>query len=356
MVSKIGALHDPLFNRPRRLQSSKILDTGVKISTQRVDSKFNDLESTFRTTHANVAALYYSCENYKVSLKSFFYRSINLLELFRSTLEDDTESSHNCFTPVSPKLAFGTPIFERLKEGKTEVLQDFYIASGLPNKLRDFCISRLSKQMYVIARRLEDDFLFFKNGVQQPLKDVLHVCANISRIIEARNNANVELMAIQDSINEQERFLQESAGSNSGTPHDPLHSDPKLQDATTRFEILNSLLKDNLKSFRQLINSFMEQWFKVYYYTTIRISYALYHSSWSSPEFKKVAFGQQSQTQEDSISDTHILSTFHAQHDVVAREVEGLTIARFRDVQDPVADTEIYNRLMEPFSLGRYNY
>ncbi|QLL32427.1 hypothetical protein HG536_0C05960 [Torulaspora globosa] len=351
MKSKVGAFYDPLFGRPKRIQSSKLLDTGTKASCQKVDSKFNELESVFRKTYANVAALYYSCENHKAAMKSFFYRSINLIEDFRTALEDGADSSHGCFSSVTPQLAFGTSLPERRLDGSAEILQQFYASSGLPNRLRDYCISRLSKQMYVIAKRLEDDFLFFEYGVQHPLKEILKVCSGISRILAARNAANVELMAIKSSIAEQEQLLQETASAGCKRRYKRKHDDAKLENATTKFDILNSLLKDNLQSFTDLMNKFMKEWFKIYYFTTVRISYALYHFSWSSPEFKKIAFTKLHQSQEDSISDSHILSAFHAQHDIVAREVDSLTITRFRDLYGTVTDTTVEKMAIEPFSF-----
>lgn len=355
MKYKVSAFYDPLFGKPR-LRSSKLLESSTKTSSQRVDSKYNELESKFRKTYANVAALYYSSENYKTAMKSFFYRSINLIEMFRSTLEDDTDDVPELFSPVSPRQASRSPKFEHRQDGSAEILRQFYAASGLPSKLREYCISKLSKQMYVIARRLEDDFLFFEQGVQNPLKEMLKVCSNISRIITARNEANVELMAIRDAIAEQEHLLQQSPGSSSMKRYEGTTDDGRLETATCKFEILNSLLKDNLKCFAALTDSFMQEWFKVYYFTTVRISYALYHFSWSSPEFRKVAFTKLHLTQEDSISDNRILSTFHAQHDVVAREVDSLGITCFRDFYDTITDSTVERILFEPSPLARFDH
>lgn len=348
MKSKVGAFYDPLFGRPRRIQSSKLLDSGTKTSCQKVDSKFNELESVFRKIHANVTALYYSCENQKIAMKSFFYRSISLIEVFRTTLEDGSDNSHECFSPLSPQLPFKSPPPERRLDGSAKILQEFYASSGLTYKLRDFCISRLSKQMYVIAKRLEDDFLFFECGVQHPLKEILKVCASISRIVAARNAANDELTAIMNSIAEQEQLLQETPSAGYKKRHKRTH---ELEKAATKFDTLNSLLKDDLRSFIGLMDKFTEEWFKIYYFTTVRISYALYHFSWSSPEFKKIAFTKLHQPQEDSISDTHILSAFHAQHDIVAREVDSLTITRFRDLYESIRDKKVDKTPIEPFSF-----
>ncbi|QLQ79947.1 hypothetical protein HG537_0C05960 [Torulaspora globosa] len=349
MKSKIGTLYDPLFGRARRIQSSKLLDSGAKTSCQKVDSKFNELESVFRKTYADVAALYYSCENHKVAMKSFFYKSINLIEVFRTTLEDATDNSHECFPSFSPQLPFGSALPEHRLDGSAEILEQFYANSGLTYRLRDFCISRLSKQMYVIAKRLEDDFQFFEYGVQDPLKEILKVCSSISRIIAARNAANVELMAIKDSISEQEQLLQDVPSASYKKRHKRKYNDVKLKDATTKFDVLNSLLKDNLRSFFNLMDNFMEEWFKIYYFTTIRISYALYHFSWTSPEFKRIAFTKLHHSQESSISDNHILSAFHAQHDIVAREVDSLTITRFTDFYDSVTNTTVDKTPIELF-------
>lgn len=331
MVPKVysSPIQEPVSGKSKAAHSSKALVKTRKIGSQKVDPRFNELQLKFRTIHANVEALYHSCENYKSSVRSFFYNSINLIELFRLILEDATEDSHECLTPGG--VFDGTPIPTcEERQRTTEILEYFYASSGLPSNQRDFCISKLSKQMYAITRRLDEDFKFFERGVQTPLKVVYHVCSNISRIIAARNAASSEYMSVKERIAEYEHFLQNcQRSSKSQHNFDRLDFNDELKSARAKFDTLNELLKDNLESFNELIAKFMKEWFMIYYYSTLRIAYVLYHFSWTSPEFKKIALKGVTRPHHELMSNSHILAQFHAQQDVVTREVEKLNIVDY---------------------------
>lgn len=329
MVPKMygSPIQEPISGKVKSSQTPRALVRTRKIGSQKVDPKFNELQSKFRTIYANIEALYHSCENYKTSVRSFFYNSINLIELFRLILEDATEDSHDCLTPGSALESSPIPMCEE-RQRTTEILEYFYATSGLPSNQRDFCISKLSKQMYAIARRLDEDFKFFDHGVQTPLKTVYQVCSNISRLISARNNASSEYMGLKERIAEYEYIMQNSH-SRDNHSFERLEYDEELKDARAKFEILNQLLKNNLETFTELISKFMKEWFMIYYYSTLRITYALYHFSWTSPEFKKIALKGLTSPHHELISNSHILAQFHAQNDVVTREVEKLNIVDF---------------------------
>lgn len=324
---------DPCSARNGQSHSPRQPGKIINIGSQRVDPRFNELLTKFNFIRSNIEALYHSCENYKTSMRSFFYRSIKIMDLYCLVLDDSKGDSHTCSTQQLP-----TSMLEA-KERTTDILKDFYARTGLPDDYRDICISRLSKQMFVITRKVEDDFAFFENGVQGPLKAILQVCTNIARTVAFRAIANSELSAIDDKIKKVEQTLQNTASSAvEGQKIDGLNSDPKLKKAIIKFEIINSMLKDQLETFEYLISKFMSQWFKNYYYTTFRIAYAIYHSSWNSPEFKKVLFRGFSHNSQDSISNNDILTNFHVQNDVAARELESLSITNFKSYYKSTLD------------------
>lgn len=328
MVPKVysSPIQEPVSGKAKSARYSSALVKTRKIGCQKVDPMFNELQSKFRAIYTNIEALYNSCAAYKACQKSFFYSSTKLIESFRLILETGIEDFHDCITPDSGFADSPVPMGEE-KQRTTEVLEYFYALYGLPSDRRDFCISKLSKQMLAIATRLDEDFKFFDQGVQTPLRMVYQVCSSISRIIIARNAASTEYMEVEEMFARHEQMMQNSPGS----PRDRLYAsyfehDSDLKNARIKFETLNDLLKDNLERFIDIIRKFMKEWLMVYYYSTLRIAYALYHFSWTSPEFKKIAFKGLSRPHHELISNSHILAHFHAQNDVVAREIGKLDI------------------------------
>lgn len=333
MASRIFKNHDNLeqdlrITRNRTLQAPQIMKQHLKISSQMVDPKFNELHIRFKSVFSNMKALYHSCEKYKASMRSFFYNSIYVTDLFHKILDDATVDITSSFTPENG--ASSPPI--DLRQRTTEILQDFYNSAGLPNyDKRKIDIARLNKQIFVIAKKVENDLVFFENSIQKPLTVVIQVCAKISRTIACREIANTQLSAINDKICRYQRILQDPT--KTLTAKQEIHRvkcDKRMRIARSKYETLNSILKDELESFLCLIYQFMNEWFKNYYYTTFRIAYALHYFGWNSPELKKLGSCSHNANNTDLMT-VDISKKFHADHDFVANELETLKIIGFNE-------------------------
>lgn len=336
MASRIFKNHDNFeqdlrITRNRTLQAPRIMKQHLKISSQMVDPKFNELQIRFKSVSSNVEALYHSCEKYKASMRSFFYNSIYVTDLFHKILDDATVDVNSSFMPENEAYSSPpTPI--DLRQRTTEILQDFYRTAGLPNyDKHKIDIARLNKQIFVIAKKVENDLVFFENSIQKPLTVLIQVCAKISRTIASRDDANTQLSAINDKISRYQRILQNPAKTLTAKQEiDRVKCDKRMKVARSKYETLNSILKDELESFLSLIYRFMNEWFKNYYYTTFRIAYALHYFGWNSPELKKIGFRGHNNNNMDLIT-VDISKNFHAEHDFVAHELETLKIVGFNE-------------------------
>ncbi|CAR26636.1 hypothetical protein ZYGR_0H04540 [Zygosaccharomyces rouxii] len=301
------------------------------ISSQMVDPQFTELLFKFNFVVSNTESLLHACEQYKRSLRYFFTESIKMLEIFHQVLDE-----RDMISPSSPINSPHTnPNFPEsliqvpqpsppLREwGRTS--EDDYCS--IPN------IGRLQRQMIVIVRRAEQDLLFFEKSVQGPLAHLIIISRNVSRTISRRGIANAECGQLATKHHD---LLRNSALGKRNVKRQQEEASviKKLQISLEKFDALNELCKDGLAKFLNLSNQLLDGWFHNYYYTNLRISYALHHFSWNVPEFRKIGIANSSSsgghtTNVDQLtavilSTSGICQDFHAAYDVISKQVASL--------------------------------
>ncbi|AQZ18353.1 (ZYRO0B14454g) [Zygosaccharomyces parabailii] len=289
--------------------------------SQMVDPEFNKLLFNFQYVATNTEALYHACEQYKRSLRCFFSESAKMFELFHELLvERDLTISH----PPSPNApeyngqdSFETPFLLRTP------------ANSSTTGDSPLDIGRLRRQMLVIARRAEQDLLFFENSVQGPLAKLIKMSYNVKRISSRRDAANAEWGQLAARHHDQIRS-RTASGNNRQQIEPGLVK--RLQGALAKYEALNEMCKDGLKNYLRLLSELFRDWFRNYYYTVLRIAYALHHFSWSIPEFRKIGVSHGTCPNESnntyvtasSVATAQLCQEFHALHDAAAKQVATL--------------------------------
>lgn len=304
--------------------------------SQIVDPKFNELHLKFNYVASNLEALLHSCETYKLSMQSFFYHAMSVTESFRQLLEGVTHASQ-VFPPSQHSVRMD------IKSRTYDILKQFYLSAGITdtedqNKID---IQRLNKQLCVVSKRVEADMVFFENSVQKPINFLIQICSNISRTISSREIANLELSGVYDKVVKEQQSPVKSPNAGKGTLRNKLAR--KLAAAKSKYDTLNAILKTDLEKFlMNICTEFMKEWFKNYYYTTLRISYSLHYFCWNCPEFKKLGFNKypencahysdkkKASPQEAEIAMAAIMKSFHHEHHYVSQEIDKLRIANSR--------------------------
>lgn len=285
---------------------------------QMVDPQFNELLFKFQFVTANIEALYHACEQYKRSLRCFFSETAKMLELFHELLDErDLAIPH----PPSPKL----PELTSLESVETPIFPK--VANPVIGNDATLDIGRLRRQMLVIARRTEQDLLFFENSVQGPLAQLINMSNRIKRVTSRREAANAEWGQLAAKHHD---LIRKPFGIRQNKQQQ-LESGlfKKLQEALTKYDTLNEMCKEGLENYLELLRQLFREWFRNYYYTILRIAYALHHLSWSIPEFRRIGAGHVASANEPSSPSTlpssvptrQLCQEFHALHDAAAKQL-----------------------------------
>lgn len=296
------------------------------MSSEVVDPQFTELLFKFSFVVSNTESLLHACEQYKRSLRCFFTESIKVLEIFHQVL-DGRDVISQSFPNNSPYTSSNLP--EGLIRGSqsSPPFAEWWSAS------EDYCstpnIGRLRRQVIVIVHRAEQDLLFFEKGVQAPLSQLITISRNVSRTVSRRAAANAELGLLATRYHELfcNRALEKK---NVKRQQEEESVIKKLQISLEKFDTLNELCKDGLVKFLELSGQLLDGWFHNYYYTNLRISYALHHFSWSVPEFRKIGISNPSSEDRTTNVDqpttvfvptSGICQEFHVAHDAVSKHV-----------------------------------
>lgn len=315
-------MRSKLKNTPQKLKQH------LNIGSQIVDSQYNELEIRFTAIHSNVKALYNSCNKYKLSLHSFFYNSLKTLDCFQHILE-------NVIIMENPELPEpSTHLSNSSKLKTTEILQNFYDKTGLPIfDKKQIDLKRLNNHFQIVAYKVEKDLEFFNKNVQQPLLTLETICGNISQAISKREIASTELSALNDKRDKYTHLFENPSKVMTAKQEiDRMKCEKKITNAKAKYCILNDILKTQLERFFEIFNSFLNEWFNSYYFTTYRISYALYNSSLKNPEFQKIGFNNKFDLQQSILEPPtadEIVNQFHDIHNTVVEEVNKLNIVNF---------------------------
>lgn len=191
-------------------------------------------------------------------------------------------------------------------------------------------IGRLQRQMTVIVHRAEQDLLFFEKSLQGPLVHLMVISRNVNHTMSRRDAANAEWGQLATRHHDLIRSRALSR-KNSKQQQEEVSVLKKLQISLEKFDTLNELCKDGLIKFLNLSNQLIKGWFRNYYYTSLRISYALHHFSWSVPEFRKIGVANFSSESHTTNADQFVAAIaatnslcqdFHAVHDAVSGQVD----------------------------------
>ncbi|QLG73091.1 hypothetical protein HG535_0E01750 [Zygotorulaspora mrakii] len=327
---------------PKRRSSSgsHFLRQNWHSESRLVDPHFNEQHIRFKCIFSNLKALLQSCENYKLSIRSFFYQTMMVTESFRRLLDDTalTTAGGLSGSQVSSPSSPSSPGDSNPRT--VDILRNFYLSAGLAetlNKHNRIDIERLNRQVSVISKRVENDMVFFESSVQMPINTLMHICCSISQTIRCREQANLELSGLCDKM---VKSQQSRSHSNTARKIEAANKlDKKFALAKAKYETLNLILKRDLETLLKTISAdFMKEWFKIFYFTTLRISYSLHYFCCNCPEFKKLQFNEYPRSSRSSprdpngdsiaISMAAILQKFKQDHYFVFHEIENLEIVK----------------------------
>lgn len=295
------------------------------MSSQMVDPQFTDLLFKFKFVISNTESLLHACEQYKRSLRYFFTESIKILDIFHQVLDEKDMA-----LPPSP---INSPHTGSSLPEVSQPSSPFREFARTPD---DYCstpnVGRLQRQMIVIVRRAEKDLLFFERSVQGPLAHLITISHNVNRTISRRSTANSEWGQLATRHHE---FLRNRALGNQNVKRQQEESSvvKKLQISLEKFDTLNELCKDGLAKFLDLSGQLLDGWFHNFYYTNLRISYALHHFSWNVPEFRKIGIANSSieghTTNADHltaaiVSAFGIIQDFHVAYDAISSQIDSV--------------------------------
>ncbi|GAV52622.1 hypothetical protein ZYGR_0AG06130 [Zygosaccharomyces rouxii] len=299
------------------------------MGSQMVDPQFTELHFKFNFLVSNIESLLHACEQYKRSLRYFFSESIKMLETFHQVLDERDI--------VSPSSPVNSPYTNsNSSEGPIRGSQPSPPFREWGKTSDDYCsipnIGRLQRQMIVIVRRAEQDLLFFEKSVQGPLAQLIMISRNVNRTISRRGAANAEWGQLATRHHD---LLRNRALGKKTVKRQQEEASviKKLQTSLEKFDALNELCKDGLVKFLSLSSQLLEEWFHNYYYTNLRISYALHHFSWNVPEFRKIGIANSSteahitnvdQLAAAIVSASGICQDFYVAYDAVSKQVASL--------------------------------
>lgn len=342
--------HDLLLLKKKVVNAPQIFKQQLSLGSQVVDLEYNDLVKNFTIIHLEIKSLFEACKRYKISQNAFFYSSINVLEIFHKLL-DGTNLEW-----ASPRVNKGNAIqTSEILQGvsprkKTyEFLQDFYNSTGIENlSQKKVDINKLNQHIQVIAQKVEQDLEFFEKNVTKPISEIDDLMSRIVRHIDARAIKNLEVSSLNDKYASFKKISKNNTKIlTSKQEVDRMKCERNLKRVYEDFEVINVQLKNQLPLLFELINNFLQEWFPIYYYTTLRISYALHNYSSNSPEFKKIIGTDVTNSDHiQQISNTDIFNQFHGMHDFALREIENLKILNYYNhYQDVINKCEEKDRL-----------
>ncbi|EDO16607.1 hypothetical protein Kpol_520p30 [Vanderwaltozyma polyspora DSM 70294] len=337
--------HDLYLMKNKILQAPQILKQQFNVGVQVVDLQFNELATKFNSTRMHIRSLHEACKRYKLTLHSFFYSSVSVLEVFHKLLDGVPMECH--MNPDGTAQMVTNNI--SAKQRASEFLQEFYSIAGIEHiGQKKIDISRLNKQLQVVSKKVEQDLEFFDLHVLQPLVEVDLLCSKTSRYIDYRDLKNLEVSSLNDKCDSLKKLTNNNTKTlTSKQEVERMRSEKKLKTISEDFELINNKLKNELPIFFDSINTFLQNWFSTYYFTTLRISYALYTYTSNSPELKRIIGTEENEPNKImNISTPDILSQFHQTFDYVLNEVENLKITDFNNLYRSIlSDCESNNRM-----------
>ncbi|CCH59457.1 hypothetical protein TBLA_0B06330 [Henningerozyma blattae CBS 6284] len=234
-------------------------------------SLFNELSNQFNSTYANIKLLSTSCNNFQKNLLTF---------------------NKNWFTIM---VAFDNIFKLQIEEITHEMPDD--IMAWIETSTEKIDLESLIKEILKIYYTILNILNYFENTIQVSLNELENICYSIERTIKKRNLYFDELNRLinqYDSIEDvnmpiviRQNYVVNDSDSKIRAQQQinkriikhresrKLKLNQKINMAREKYEIFNKLIIDELLKFNQLVESFMQVWFTVYFFTILNIFFEL---------------------------------------------------------------------------------